>query len=62
MDVRDYLSDDGQALLALCSQLAVPEESAAAGPAPFKLSEWNHMPREKRSSSASASRPARPKR
>ena len=46
MDVRDYLSDDGQALLALCSQLALPEESAAAGPAPFKLSEWNQLARQ----------------
>src|SRR5205814_1810790 len=46
MDVRDYLSDDGQALLALCSQLALPEEASTAGPAPFKLSEWTQLARQ----------------
>src|SRR5262249_30705585 len=51
MDIADYLSDDGQAMLALCSNLALPEESAGDGPAPFKLSEWNQLERQIQSSS-----------
>ena len=42
MEIRDYLSDDGQAVLALCSGLALPKEPLDA-PAPFKLSEWNQI-------------------
>src|SRR5262245_24836414 len=44
MDIRDYLSDDGQTILALCSALALPKDSTDA-PAPFKLSEWNELER-----------------
>ena len=29
MEIRDYLSDDGQAVLALCSALALPKEGNA---------------------------------
>jgi DNA processing protein len=39
MDVRDFLSDDGQAVLALCSNFAL----AADGPAALTLSEWNGL-------------------
>ena len=45
MEIRDYLSDDGQTILALCSALALPKDSPDA-PAPFKLSEWNELERE----------------
>jgi DNA processing protein len=44
MNLRDYLSDDGQALLALCSPFALPEK-AAGGAQPYTLSEWNHLAR-----------------
>ena len=53
MDIRDYLSDDGQAILALCSNLALPEEAADAPPEPLKLSEWNQLERQIQSSSLS---------
>ena len=46
MDIRDYLSDDGQVLLALCSAFALPEDAAAGGAAPFTLSEWNKLARQ----------------
>jgi predicted Rossmann fold nucleotide-binding protein DprA/Smf involved in DNA uptake len=39
MDVRDYLSDDGQAVLALCSNFALAED----GPSALTLSEWNEL-------------------
>ena len=42
MDVRDYLSDDGQVVVALCSSLGL-RESGGAEPAPFTLSEWNDL-------------------
>jgi predicted Rossmann fold nucleotide-binding protein DprA/Smf involved in DNA uptake len=45
MEIRDYLSDDGQTILALCSALALPKDSPDA-PAPFKLSEWNELERQ----------------
>lgn len=45
MNVSDYLSDDGLALLALCSAFALPEGAAAGGTAPFTLSEWNKLGR-----------------
>ena len=50
MEIRDYLSDDGQVLLALCSGLALPKDSLNA-PAPFKLSEWNEIERQIETSS-----------
>jgi len=46
MDIRDYLSDDGQALLALCSNFALPENARSEGLEPFKLSEWNQLARQ----------------
>jgi predicted Rossmann fold nucleotide-binding protein DprA/Smf involved in DNA uptake len=46
MNVSDYLSDDGLALLALCSAFALPEGAAADGIAPFTLSEWNKLARQ----------------
>jgi len=45
-DIRDYLSDDGQVLLALCSAFALSEDSSAGGAAPFTLSEWNQLARQ----------------
>src|SRR2546426_944898 len=55
MDIRDHLSDDGQAVLALCSAFALPDE-AAEGLDPFKLSEWNQLAR--RIDDSSLKRPA----
>ena len=46
MNVRDYLSDDGVAVLALCSGFGLPEGAATAGEAPFTLSEWNKLARQ----------------
>lgn len=46
MDIRDYLSDDGQAVLALCSALALPPHEETIGGAPFTLSEWNKLERQ----------------
>jgi DNA processing protein len=43
MDIRDYLSDDGQAMLALCSSFGLP---AGPSPDPFRLSEWNQLARQ----------------
>ena len=51
MDIRDYLSDDGQTVLALCSTLALREGGASDAPQPFKLSEWNELSRQIESSS-----------
>src|SRR6266542_3970131 len=45
MDIRDYLSDDGQALLAICSTFAAPGNDAGDAAQPFKLSEWNELAR-----------------
>src|ERR1043165_9035767 len=41
MDVREYLSDDGQALLALCSPFALTDDRLDGGP--FTLAEWNKI-------------------
>ena len=46
MEIRDYLSDDGQAVLTLCSALALPKEGNADAPEPLKLSEWNQLARQ----------------
>ena len=46
MDIRDYLSDDGQAVLTLCSGFALPQGPEAEGLEPFKLSEWNQLARQ----------------
>jgi DNA processing protein len=50
MNVSDYLSDDGMALLALCSAFALPDGAAAEGLSPFTLSEWNKLARQIRDS------------
>ena len=49
MDVRDYLSDEGQAIVALCSALALSD--APDAPAPFTLSEWNSLEKQIEASS-----------
>jgi len=46
MNVSEYLSDDGLALLALCSAFALPEDAAAGGITPFTPSEWNKLARQ----------------
>ena len=46
MDIREYLSDDGQAILALCSSVALPPHEETIGGAPFTLSEWNELERQ----------------
>ena len=51
MNAHEYLSNDGHALLALCSAFALPETAAADGLQPFKLSEWNQLDRQIRGSS-----------
>src|SRR6266567_688679 len=50
MGIRDYLSDDGQAVLALCSALAVPDATGDDHAAPLKLAEWNELSRQIQSS------------
>jgi DNA processing protein len=45
MKPEDYLSEDGQALLALCSAFGLPDNAEAEGLAPFKLAEWNQLAR-----------------
>jgi len=51
MDPHEYLSDDGHALLALCSAFALPDDDSATRPSPFTLSEWNQLARQLQSSS-----------
>ena len=41
MDLREYLNDDGQALLALCSPFALTDDRLDGGP--FTLAEWNKI-------------------
>jgi predicted Rossmann fold nucleotide-binding protein DprA/Smf involved in DNA uptake len=43
MNAHDYLSEDGQALLLLCSAFALPDSAKQNAAAPFKLSEWNQL-------------------
>ncbi len=50
MEIRDYLSDDGQAVLALCSSFGLPPAAEREGLEPFKLSEWNELARQIRES------------
>src|SRR5436309_5170357 len=56
MGLHEYLSDDGQALVALCSAFALPDDVSAAGLSPFTLSEWNELA--KRMQGSSLKRPA----
>ena len=45
MNAHEYLSDDGQAILLLCSSLALPPTAKATDLSPLKLSEWNQLAR-----------------
>jgi predicted Rossmann fold nucleotide-binding protein DprA/Smf involved in DNA uptake len=45
MNTHDYLSDDGLALLALCSAFALPDDAEQRGLTAFKLAEWNQLAR-----------------
>ena len=51
MNAHEYLSDDGQAMLLLCSALALPPAAKETGLSPLKLSEWNQLERKIRESS-----------
>ena len=51
MNAREHLSDDGQAMLLLCSSLALPPAAAETDLSPLKLSEWNQLERKIRESS-----------
>jgi len=51
MNIADYLSDDGQTMLALCSAFRLKEAAAGEDVQPLKLSEWNELERQIRSSS-----------
>jgi predicted Rossmann fold nucleotide-binding protein DprA/Smf involved in DNA uptake len=50
MEPRDSLSDDGLAVMSLCSALALPEDNSAEV-APFTLSEWNKLAQQIQNSS-----------
>src|SRR6266404_971435 len=50
MNITDYLSDDGQAMLTLCSTFGLKEAAVAEDVQPLKLSEWNELERQIRSS------------
>ena len=51
MNAHEYLSDDGQAMLLLCSSLALPPTAAAdTNLSPLKLGEWNQLERKIRES------------
>ena len=43
MAIRDFLSDDGQVVLALCSAIGLKQESAGETLEPFKLAQWNQL-------------------
>src|ERR1041385_3718143 len=45
MNITDYLSDDGQVMLALCSAFGLKEPNGTEELQPFKLSEWNQLER-----------------
>src|ERR1051325_5737643 len=45
MNAHEYLSDDGQTMLSLCSSLALPPHAAETDLSPLKLSEWNQLAR-----------------
>ena len=56
MDVRDYLSEDGQVVLAFCSALGLRNNESVGDAAPLTLSEWNAL--EKRIAESSFGKPA----
>jgi len=43
MDARDLLTEDGRAVLLLCSTLGLSETAAENGDGPYTLSEWNQL-------------------
>lgn len=45
MNPGDYLSDDGQVVLLLCSSLSLRENDSGPAAPPFKLAEWNQLAR-----------------
>lgn len=49
MEIRDYLGDDGLAMLALCSPLGLPAAGSGREASPFTPSEWNKLARQIRS-------------
>ncbi|MBI3852025.1 MAG: DNA-protecting protein DprA [Verrucomicrobia bacterium] len=51
MNPHDYLSADGQAMLLLCSSLALPPTAKEMDLSPLKLGEWNQLERKIRESS-----------
>jgi len=51
MNISDYLSDDGQTMLELCSAFGLKEAAGGEDVQPLKLSEWNELERQIRSSS-----------
>ncbi len=51
MTPNDYLSDDGQAMLLLCSSLALAPTAKETDLSPLKLGEWNQLERKIRESS-----------
>ncbi len=51
MNITDYLSDDGQTMLAVCSTFGLKEAAGGEEVQPLKLSEWNELERQIRSSS-----------
>ncbi len=46
MEIRDYLSDDGQAVVALCSSFGLPQGAGSEKFEAFRLSEWNDLARQ----------------
>ena len=56
MDIRDYLSDDGQVVLALCSALGLRDNGSGTEASSFTLSEWNDL--EKQIAASSFRQPA----
>ena len=50
MNTHEHLSDDGQAMLLLCSSLALPPAAKETGLTPLKLNEWNQLERKLRES------------
>lgn len=51
MDTRDLLTEDGRAVLMLCSTLGLGDEPAASEGGPYTLSAWNELARKIRASS-----------
>src|SRR6266568_8262160 len=51
MNITDYLSDDGQTMLAVCSAFGLKETAGGGDVQPLKLSEWNELERQIRNSS-----------